>query len=65
MWSILLALAGIAGIPLSLAYRRATKERALREARARADQIRQRLGEQPSVKRSEVEIRLETAEKRK
>jgi hypothetical protein len=64
MWTILLALAGVAGIPLSLAYRRNTKERAEREARARADRIWQRLGEQPPVKRREVEIRLENAENR-
>jgi hypothetical protein len=59
MWAILLAVAGIASIPLALAYRRAAKERAAREAQARADMIRQRLEEQPRMKPRKVEIRLE------
>ena len=59
MWVILLSIAGIAGIPLSLAYRRAAKERAGREARQRADKIRQRLEEQPRKRPGKVEIRLD------
>jgi hypothetical protein len=59
MWAILLSIAGIAGIPVSVAYRRAAKERAQREARERADMIRQRLEEQPRMKPRKVEIRLE------
>jgi hypothetical protein len=59
MWVILLSIAGFAGIPLSLAFRRAAKERAQREARARADMIRQRLEEPPRMKPRRVEIRLE------
>jgi len=59
MWVILLSIAGIAGIPLSLAYRRAARGRAQREARERADMIRQRLEEQPRMKPRKAEIRLE------
>jgi hypothetical protein len=59
MWAILLSIAGIACIPVSVAYRRAAKERAQREARERADMIRQRLEEQPRMKPRKVEIRLE------
>ena len=57
--AILLAITGVGGIPLSLAYRRAAKRRAEREARARADMIRQRLEEHPKVARRNVEIRLQ------
>jgi hypothetical protein len=54
----ILAGVGTAGIALSLVFLRAAKSKGEREARRRADLIRQRLQEQPQVVHRKVEIRL-------
>jgi hypothetical protein len=54
----LLAGAGLTGILLSVGFARAAKHKTQREARKRADLIRQRLAEEPQVERRTVEIRL-------
>jgi hypothetical protein len=54
----LLSIAGIAGIPLSMAISRMAKNKAERQSRKRAKLIRQRLEEEPRVVRRKVEIRL-------
>ena len=62
-WFVLaafLAFAGIVCVPLSIAFRRAAKHKAEREARKRADLIRQRLAEEPGPEHRPVEIRLGT-----
>jgi hypothetical protein len=58
MWLVVLGAMGIASIPVSLFFRKAAKEKAEREARRRAELIRERLAEEPNVEPRKREIRL-------
>jgi hypothetical protein len=58
MLAVLLAAVGISSVPVMLLFRRASRSRAERESRRRAEMIRQRLEETPRVEYRELEIRL-------